>query len=169
MLVNTVGEGGSQDRREVPVERRPLRRRVAEEGEIAAAIVADREHVVDAQPTVAGAIVVLDPCAVVRVIRILMTAPLEVGGERECRERRAGCIGVRQTRLPTVGPGEPTEQVVEGPVLHHREHDVLDAGRVGRTAESAGGLRERRQERAVGTAEGEGAGGRGPGREKRAA
>lgn len=40
---------------------------------------------------------------------------------------RAVTIDVVQASLSAVDPGQPTQEVVEGPVLHHDHDDVVDA------------------------------------------
>ena len=46
-----------------------------------------------------------------------------VGGVRD-----AVAVGVRQPGLFAVCAGQPAQVVVEGTVLHHHDHDVVDAG-----------------------------------------
>jgi hypothetical protein len=40
-------------------------------------------------------------------------------------------VGVAQPGLPAVGAGQPAEQVIEAAILHHHDHDVLDARQLG--------------------------------------
>ena len=42
--------------------------------------------------------------------------------------RRAGRVEVGEAGLPAVRVGKPAEEVIEAPVLHHDDDDVLDAG-----------------------------------------
>ena len=87
-----------------------------------------------------------------------MPATLVVRGEPMGRVGNARAVEVGQARLHAVRPRKPAEEVVEGAVLHHEEHDVLDArqsrrrqhGRLGQPGPDA-----------PEAAEGEGAGGRG--------
>ena len=39
----------------------------------------------------------------------------------------SGEIGVAEPRLPSVGSRHPTKEVIERPVFHHHQHDVVDA------------------------------------------
>src|SRR5438309_5217012 len=83
--------------------------------------------------------------------------------------RDAVRVDVRQPRLPPVGARQPTEHVVEGAVLHHQHHDVLDAGVFRVRADVArhedGGI----EEATVAAAQGDSAGRRGAGGEESAA
>src|SRR5438876_717878 len=131
VLVNAVGERRSEDRAEVSVKGGPVEDGVTEETEILLAVVTDREHVIDAQPPVTRSAVVFHPSAGIGVIRILMSTALEVWRERKCRVRDARGIEVGLPRLPSVGTGQPAEEVVERAVLHHEDDDMLDPGRGG--------------------------------------
>src|SRR5437588_4074990 len=74
--VDPVGEGRAEGGGVVVVAGGPGRCSVAEERQVGLAVVADGELVVDLQPAVAGAVVVLRPGAVVRVVRVGMAAAL---------------------------------------------------------------------------------------------
>ena len=58
----------------------------------------------------------------------MVAAALEVGRERMRRVRDAASVEVRQAGLLAVRAGQPAEEVVERPVLHHHDHDVVDPG-----------------------------------------
>jgi hypothetical protein len=129
-----VGEGLGEDRAVVAVERGEARGELVEERPVAALVVADREPVaVGAQPAVHRAAGVLDASALPAVIGIEVVAALESDrrGQRERRVQDAGGVGVAQAGLPAVGAGQPAEQMVEAAILHHHDHDVLDAGELG--------------------------------------
>src|SRR2546430_9259006 len=51
---------------------------------------------------------------------------LEIGREGIGGVAGAGGIDVGESRLAPVGPGQPSQEVVERAVFHHHEHDVLD-------------------------------------------
>ena len=36
--------------------------------------------------------------------------------------------GATPLGMPTIGPGQPAQQVVERPVLHHQQDDVVERG-----------------------------------------
>src|SRR5256885_15539664 len=92
------------------------------------AVVANGVHIVRTEPTVTATAVVLDPPTLVRVVGIAVSAALEVGCERVRLVARPGGVEVGETRLPAVGVRQPTEEVIERPVLHHHEDHVLEAG-----------------------------------------
>ena len=126
MLVHAVREGRGHDRAEVAIERRPLRHGAAEEREIVRLIVADREDVVRSKPAVTGSAVILDAPALVRMVGVGVATALEIGREGIGGVAGAGGIDVGESRLAPVGPGQPSQEVVERAVFHHHEHDVLD-------------------------------------------
>ena len=61
-----------------------------------------------------------------------MRAARIVGRQRVSRMRNPVGIKVRQTRLLTIGAGEPSEEVIEAAILHGYDDDVIDAGLVRR-------------------------------------
>ena len=128
--VDPVRERRAEDRREVAVAHRPRRRGLAEERQILLAVVADGEEVAAGreQPAVAGAVVPLDACALVGVVRIGVRAALEVGRERIRLVRDAVRVEIRQPRLLAVGSRQPAGEMVERAVLHHHDDDVVDPG-----------------------------------------
>jgi len=170
MLVDPVRKGGPQDRAEVAVERCPLGHRATQEGEVLLAVVADRERIVDAEPAVAAAAVVLHTPALVRMVRIRVTASLEIRSEGIGWVAHAGRIEVAEPGLPSVGIRQPSEEMVERTVLHHHDDDVLDPARAGIERQRARGARQQRDaHRAIHTREGETAGcGCGGGQERTA-
>ena len=126
--VEAIGEGRPQDRREIAVAGCERGRCAAEERQILLPVVADRIEVAAglAQPAVARAVVPLDAGPVVGVVGIRVRAALVVGRQRV---RRVGCarrVDVRESRLFPVGAGQPAHDVVERPVLHHHDDDVVD-------------------------------------------
>jgi hypothetical protein len=64
---------------------------------------------------------------------LVLTEPV---GHVACARR----VGELQPGLLAVGAGQPAEKVVERPVLHHQDDDVVDARR-GRRREPTGGGR----------------------------
>jgi hypothetical protein len=130
VLVQPIGIGLGQHRGEVPVAHRPCRRCLSEERQIGLGVVPDRERVILAclQPPVTTAIVQLDPATLVGMIRVVVAAA-GVIGEVMGRVFQSVAVGERQPGLLTVRAGQPAEEVVERPVLHHHHDDMLDAGR----------------------------------------
>ena len=129
VLVEAVRVGLGEGGREVPVERRPVRRGVTVEPEVGLRVVADRELVVlpRAQPPVAATAVVLHAAALERVVRVRVRTALVVGQVVRA-PGDAVAVDVREAGLLAVGAREPAQVVVEGAVLHHQHHDVVDAG-----------------------------------------
>ena len=170
MLVDPVRKGGPQDRTEITVERCPLRYRATQEGEVFLPVVTDRERIVDAEPAVAPGVVVFHAPALVRMVRIRVTAPLEIRSEGIGGVAHTGRIEVGEPGLPSVGIRQPSEEMVERPVLHHHDDDVLDPARAGIKRQRARGARQQRDaHRAIHTREGETAGcGCGGGQERTA-
>jgi hypothetical protein len=84
------------------------------------------------EPAIAGAAVELDAAALVAVIGVRVGAALVIGREPDGLVRHAVLVEVDEAFLPTVGLRQPAEEVVERPVLHHHDDDVLDAGILGR-------------------------------------
>src|SRR5207302_11405923 len=126
---DAVGKRGAEDGAEIAIERRPVERRAAEEGQVLLAVIADREDVVGPQPAVTRAAVVLDSSADVGMVGVAVAATLKVRGQRERGMRDTGGIRVREPFLPAVRPGEPAEEMVEGAVLHHEYDHVIDPRR----------------------------------------
>lgn len=42
--------------------------------------------------------------------------------------RHTVAVQVAEPRLHSFGVGQPTEEMIEAPVLHHHDNDMLDAG-----------------------------------------
>src|SRR5581483_10231311 len=78
------------------------------------------------EETVATATGVLLESAGEGVVGICVVAALEVGRQLVGGIRLPAGVGVGQPGLPPVGPRHPPQQVVERPVLHHQEHDVIE-------------------------------------------
>ena len=64
------------------------------------------------------------------MIGIRMRTAGIVGRQRVSRMRNSIGIKVRQTRLPTISAGKPSEEVIEAAVLHGYNYDVIDPGLV---------------------------------------
>jgi len=130
MGVEAVRVGRAQDRGEPAVEHSGLTDELAVERQIALQVVAECVVVVGAlAEAVELAPRVLDPAAGVGVVRVVEAAAL-VLGQVMGGVPDAVVVGIAQTGLPAVRAREPAQVVVEGPVLHAQEHDVLDpAGR----------------------------------------
>ena len=153
VLVEAVGERFPGERAEVPIERRvslseradhrQVRKGFGRPVWIEIRVVADREGIGRGQghpgvvrggrrpleEAVHSAEVVFDQPALPAVIRVAVPAALEVWSERVVGIGVAvGCRHESQV-VPAVGTGQPAEEVVERPVLHHEYHDVTDATR----------------------------------------
>ena len=76
-----------------------------------------------------------------RMIRIRMAAAHVVGRERRSRMGDVGLVRIRQAGLLAVGRRMPAEQVIEAPVLHHHDDDVVDARLVAELVGTADGVR----------------------------
>jgi hypothetical protein len=142
VLVEAVGEGLPGERAEVAVKRRVLLGQRADDRQVGhglvrpvvveVGVVADREGVrrgeLDArvvrrggrplQEAVELAVVVLDEPAFPAVVRVAVPAALEVRGERVVGVGVAVDRGHELEVVPSVGPGEPAEEVVERAVFH---------------------------------------------------
>jgi hypothetical protein len=129
VLVEAVGVGLGHHRGEVAVEHRPVAGGVRVERQVLVGVVADREQVVVAglEEAVELPALELDPAALVGVVGVLEAAAVR---RREVVRLVPDplAVDVAQPRLLAVRPLEPAEVVVEGAVLPHHEHDVLDAG-----------------------------------------
>jgi len=101
----------------------------AHEGAVRGRVVTDGEGVVGPvrEEAVHLSAVVLQAPPRIGVVGVGEAAAVElglmVGGVG-----RALRIGVGEARLPAVGVGQPPEEVVEAPVLHHHDDHVLDPG-----------------------------------------
>src|SRR2546427_5483552 len=126
MLVDPIRKGRPEDRTEIAIERCPLRHRATQEGEILLSVVAYRERIVDAEPAVARTAVVLHPPTGIGVVGILVAASLEIRRERIRGVARAAGLDVGGAGLPPIGVGQPSQKVIERPVLHHHYYDMLD-------------------------------------------
>src|SRR5258708_30176239 len=124
MLVEAVRIGRRHDRGEVVVADGPAWRRGAKEGEIALLIVSDRVNVVRSKPAVTFSVVVFDTAALIRVIRILKRTALELG-QMMRRLELPGEIGITKSRLASVGSRQPTEKLVEGPILPPHQNSMV--------------------------------------------
>ena len=126
VLAVRVGRG--EQRAEEAVEGGEFLRRRGDEGQVLLGVVADREDVVfaRAQEAVHVAAVELVPPPFPGVVGIGVRAALPVGGEPVRFEGLAGGVGVGEARLAAVGPGQPTEVMVEGAVLHHQHDDRVE-------------------------------------------
>ena len=135
--MKAIRERRSEDAAEVSIGDRPIIDRFVEEVEVGPTIVANGVFVVvaRAQESVAGAVVELNASAVEAVIRIRMTAALKVGSERRRAMPDAVVVGEPLAFLLSVCAGCPTEHVIERPVLHHHDDDVLDPGFLWATGE----------------------------------
>lgn len=60
------------------------------------------------------------------MIGVGMAAPLEIRCEPVSPMGHAVGVEVAQPGLSAVGAVEPAEEVIEGAILHHHEHDVID-------------------------------------------
>ena len=130
--VEAVRERRRHDRGEVVVAHGPVGRGLAIERQVVARVVADRVFVVRAhEPAVAGAVVVLGTTARVGVVGVGVPAALELGEVGRRVGDPAG-VEVGEPGLLAFGSREPPEEVVERPVLHHQDHDVLDSRLAGR-------------------------------------
>ena len=139
VLEETVGIGRGQDGAEVAVAGRVGPGQPAHEGAVGGRVVADGEGVVGGvrEEAVHLALVVLQAPSPVGVVGVGETAAVELG----LVERGPGGalrVFVREARLPAVGVGQPPEEVVEAPVLHHHDDHVLDPG-LGRRGEGGFG------------------------------
>ena len=116
-----------------------------DEGQVVLRVVADRERVVvaRAQEAVHGAAVDLGAPAVPRVVGVVEGAALEVGRQAVGGERLPIVRRVGEPVLAPVGPGQPAQVVVEGPVLHHQHHEGVD-GEVARGGQRRAALPARR-------------------------
>jgi hypothetical protein len=88
-------------------------------------VVADGKGVIDQQPTVAGTIVVLGAPTLVGVVGVRVAAALE-RTEVVGRMGHTGFVPVGQSGLLAVGTWQPSEEMVERPVLHADHDDVVD-------------------------------------------
>ncbi len=127
MLEDAIRRGGTENRGEIVIEGREVARQCAEEGQVFLDVVADREGVVGggAQPTVHLAIAVLASATSIGVIRVGVGGPDE-GGEPGGRMSFAMVVQIGQTCLFAVGPGQPSQEMVEATILHHHDDDVVD-------------------------------------------
>ncbi len=73
--------------------------------------------------------VVLDKPALPAMIRVAVPAALEVRSEGVVRVGIAVDRGHEPQVVPTIGAGQPAEEMVERAVLHHQDDDVADATR----------------------------------------
>ena len=161
VLVEAVREGLAGERAEVAVQHRVVLGQGADDGQVRdrlagavgveVRVVADREGVGlgqrharvvrrggrPLQEAVHLAEVVLDQEAFPAVVGVAVAAALEVGRQRVV----AVVVAVRRQVgqvVPAVGAGQPAEEVVERPVLHHQHDDVLDAVRAVRRQRRGG-------------------------------
>ena len=144
-LVEAVGPGRSQHRGEVLVERGVALHQGGEDGEVVGLVVADGEQVavgLGLEEPVAGAVVVVRLHGLPQVDGVLHVAALPVGGELVGLVRVALLVDEAQTGLLAVGAGEPTDHVVERPVLHHQHHDGVE-GSVARVGQRGARLVDR--------------------------
>src|SRR5688500_1116022 len=122
-----IGKRRCHDGGEIPVENRPLRRNTAEERQIVGDVITDCMPVVAlyAEPSIALAVVVGNPAARVRMRELGEAAAVEL---REPVRRMGNTIsiGVAETRLFSIGPGEPAEEMIERPALHRDHNDVVE-------------------------------------------
>ncbi len=134
--VDAVRPRARVQRGEVPVERRVLPGERAEDGERRLGVVADRPEVgrvllarvlhLGEEEAVALAAVQLRPPRLPLVLGVHVRTALVVVVQVPGRVERPGEIGVAQAGLAPVGAREPAQEVVEGPVLHHQDDDVLE-------------------------------------------
>jgi len=116
----------AQHRGEPPVEHGGLRHERTVEREVVLREVADGKVVVAvATEAVAPAVVELDEAGRVAVLGIGETAAVR-GREPMRPVRTSMVIVVDQPGLPPVRMRHPAEHVVEGPVLHQYDDDVVD-------------------------------------------
>ena len=76
--------------------------------------------------TVHQAVIDLDARAVVAVVRIVIIAAGPIGRQVVRRMAHAVHVHIFQAGLPAIGVGQPTQEVIEAAVLHHRHDDVFD-------------------------------------------
>ena len=138
---------------------RELGARGVDEAEIALVVVAERELVAVPGEEAVGLTGRVEPgaaelgaAAAPGVVGVRMPAPLPLGLAQRRRmagvHRRAAVVRVQiGALLHRVGVGQPAEIVVEGAVLHHQDHEMVDrdvrrAGQPRCARLLVGGLRE---------------------------
>jgi hypothetical protein len=62
-----------------------------------------------------------------RLVRVGMRTALVIGSQPVGAVRHSCLVQVGQPGLPAVGPRQPAQEMVEGPVLHHHDDNVVDA------------------------------------------
>jgi len=99
------------------------------ERDVLFAVIADAIDIVapGAQKAIHRTLVILNACAVVRMVRIGMRTAGIIAGERIRRVTHAGAVHVRQTGLFAVRVRQPSEKMIETAVLHGHNDDVFDA------------------------------------------
>jgi hypothetical protein len=60
------------------------------------------------------------------MIRVRMRTADEIR-QPVSRVRRSAVVQIAESRLAPVGIGHPAEQMIEAAILHHHNHDMLDA------------------------------------------
>jgi len=137
--VQPVGEGLGHDGGEVAVEGCVLASEGAADGDGLLAVVADGVDVVDLaarwglQPPVVATVVELDQPSIPGVVGVGVAAAGEIGAQVVRRVLVTVQVRVPETLLPPIGAGQPSEQVVEGAVLHHEDDDGVERASWGLT------------------------------------